>query len=99
MLVAVAGFAGVPFPGGFVVARAEPGPGGQVRGVGEELPDIGADLGDDRGGGQRADAGDGRQQLPLGAKGAIIVSICASSFAIIASRWPMWSRCRRHIRA
>ena len=32
-------------------------------------------------------------------KGSIIASICASSFAIISSRWPMWSRCSRHIRA
>ena len=32
-------------------------------------------------------------------KGAIIASIWASSFAIIASRWPMWSRCSRHISA
>ena len=32
-------------------------------------------------------------------KGSIIASICSSSFAIIASRWPMWSRCRRHIKA
>jgi hypothetical protein len=37
-----------------VVAGAQPGPGRQVRGVGEELPDVGADLGDHRGGGQRA---------------------------------------------
>jgi hypothetical protein len=36
MLVAVAGLAGVAFPGGFVVARADPGPGGQVGRVGKE---------------------------------------------------------------
>ena len=69
MLVAVAGFAGAAFPGGFVVARADPGPGGQVGGVAEELGDVRPDLGDHRGGGQRADPGGGGQQVPLGVKG------------------------------
>ena len=36
---------------------------------GKELADIRADLGDDRGGGQRADARDGGLQVPGGAKG------------------------------
>src|SRR5947207_8582459 len=40
--VAVAAPAGMAFAGGFVAARAQPGPGGQVRGVREVLPDIGA---------------------------------------------------------
>jgi hypothetical protein len=52
--VAFAAPAGAAFPGGLVVAGAQPGPGRRVRGVGEELPDVGADLGDHRGGGQRA---------------------------------------------
>ncbi len=49
---------------------ADPGPRCQVGRVGEELPDIGPDLGDDRGGAQRADARDGGQQVPLGASAA-----------------------------
>jgi hypothetical protein len=67
--VAVAALAGAPFPGGFVVARAQSCPGGQVGGAGEILGDAGPDLGQDCGGGQRADARDGGQQVPLGVKG------------------------------
>jgi len=52
-----------------MVAGAQPGPGSQVRGVGEVFADIGADFGDDRGGGQRTDARGGGQQVPGGAKG------------------------------
>jgi hypothetical protein len=36
VLVAVAALAGAPFSGGFVIARAQASPGGQVRGVGEQ---------------------------------------------------------------
>ena len=35
MQVAVAALAGVASPGGFVVAGAQPRPGGQVRGIGK----------------------------------------------------------------
>jgi hypothetical protein len=69
VLVALAPPAGAAFPGGFVITRAQPGPGRQVRGIGEVLPDVGAGLGDDRGGGQQADPGGRGQQLPGGAKG------------------------------
>jgi hypothetical protein len=86
VLVALAPFHGAVLPGRLVVAGAHPGPGCQVRGVGKELQDAGAGLGDDRGGGQRADAGDRVSRSRAARKGAIITSICASSFAIIASR-------------
>ena len=99
VLVALAPFPGTALPGRFVVAGAHPGPGRQVRGVGEELQDVGAGLGDDRGGGQRAIPGMVVSRSRAARKGAIIASICASSLAIIASRWSMWSRCRRNIRA
>ena len=69
MLVAVAAPAGVVFACGFVVPGAEPGPGGQVGGVREVSGDVGADLGDDRGGGEVADAGDGGQQVTVVAEG------------------------------
>jgi hypothetical protein len=52
-----------------VVAGADPGPGGQLGGGGEEGPDVGADLGDDRGRGQLPDAGDGCEQVLLGLLG------------------------------
>ncbi len=42
MLVAVAAPAVAAFAGGLVVARADPGPGGQAGGVGEELRGAGA---------------------------------------------------------
>ena len=97
--VSMAALAGVAFAGGLVVAWAQAGPGGQAGSVGEVLGDAGADPGDDCGSGEQADARDGGQQSRSARKGAIIASICASGFAIIASRWLMWSRCRRHIRA
>jgi hypothetical protein len=68
VLVAVTGPGRPPPAAGLVVRGCEPGPGGQVITVGEERH-IGADLGNDHGSGDRADAGDGHQQVPLGAKG------------------------------
>jgi hypothetical protein len=54
MLVAVPAPARPAFPGRFVVARAQARPGRQVGGVREVPGDVRADLGDDRGRGQRA---------------------------------------------
>ena len=68
MLAAFAGLAVLAFPGRFMVARAQPGPRRQVRRGGEEFSGTGADLRDDRGGGQLADPGDGGQQVPLPGK-------------------------------
>src|SRR3954469_482746 len=53
---------------GLVVARAHPGPGGQVRG-GTESGRVGADLSEDDLGGAAADRGDGLDQVELPAKG------------------------------
>ena len=66
MLVAMAAPAGTAFPRGFVVARADPGPGGQVGGVREVPADVRSGLGDDRGGRARiavlaADTGGDRE--------------------------------------
>jgi hypothetical protein len=58
VLVAVAALSGAVLAGWLVVAGADPGPGGQAGGGGEGGPDVRADLGDDRGGGQLPDAGD-----------------------------------------
>jgi hypothetical protein len=52
------------FAGRFVVAGAQPGPAGQVRG-GRELAHVDADLGDDYLGGAFADAGDGHKPAHL----------------------------------
>src|SRR5207245_9265103 len=67
--VAGAGLAGAALAGRLVVARAQPGPGGQVRVVGEELLDGDADLGAHRGGGVPADPGAGGQQVPPALEG------------------------------
>jgi hypothetical protein len=52
------------FTGRFVVARAQSGPGGQVRVAEEELAWAGPGLRDDRGRGDRPDSRD-RDQQPL----------------------------------
>src|SRR5436305_880964 len=56
--VAVGGLARAAFAAGDVVARADPGPGGQV-GSGRKAGHVGADLGEDALGGPLADRGDG----------------------------------------
>src|SRR3954470_18129178 len=56
--IAVGGLARAAFAAGDVVARADPGPGGQVR-RGREAAHLHADLGDDAFGGPLADPGDG----------------------------------------
>src|SRR3954471_12729152 len=56
--IAVGGLARAAFAAGDVVARAYPGPGGQV-GSGREAGHVGADLGEDALGGPLADSGDG----------------------------------------
>ena len=63
VLAAFAGLAVLAFAGGFVVARAQPGPRRQVRVGGEELTDVHPDLGDDRRGRHRADPRDRDQQV------------------------------------
>ena len=68
-------------------------PGAPRRG---RLPDVGADLGDDRGGGQRPDPGIVTSRSRAARKGCIIASTWASSAAIMPSRWSRWSRCSRH---
>ena len=74
-------------PAGFMVAGAQPGPGGEPGVGGEELGDADADLADHARGGELADPGHGGQQVPLGLERALIIaSSCASSLAIIASR-------------
>ena len=99
LLVAVAALAGAPFPGWLVVTRADPGPGRQVGGVREEFRRARADLGDDRDAASTPMPGMVVSGSRSARKGAIIASAWASSLAIISSRWPMWSRCSRHISA
>src|SRR6266545_7582565 len=64
-LGALAGLARAMLAGGFVVARAHPGPGGQA-GRGTELGHVHTDLGDDRLGRAPVHPGDGVKQLHLG---------------------------------
>ena len=59
--VALAGAPGLVSPGGFVVARAQPGPGRQVR-RGGEPGHVHPDLGDDHLGGPFTDSRDRPQQ-------------------------------------
>src|SRR3954468_13415448 len=67
--VARASRCGLGLAGGLVVARADPGPGGEVRGAGK-AGHLHADLGDDHLGGAGVDTVDGGQQLDLGPVGA-----------------------------
>jgi hypothetical protein len=62
--VAVAGLAGFAFPGGFVMAGADSGPGGEVGG-GAEPAHITTGLGDDHLSGGLADPGNGLKPLKL----------------------------------
>ncbi len=89
--VALAGGVRCPcvFPADSLDDRGELGPGGQVAG-GREAGHVHPDLGDDRRGGDPADAGDRVQaRQPASAKGAIRSSILASTAAMSASRASM----------
>jgi hypothetical protein len=86
VLVAGAGAAVVAFAGGFVVAGAQPGPGGQLRGGAEERGWVGADLADHPAADSGPMPGAVVSRSRAARKGVIIVSICAFSLVIIASR-------------
>src|SRR3982750_2218022 len=65
---ALAQAGGAALAGAPVVPRARPGPGDEVAG-GREAAHVGADLGDDDPGRERADAGDRGRRVARGAKG------------------------------
>jgi hypothetical protein len=68
----VSGLTGFVFAGGFVVSRANSGPGSQMS-PGAKSGHVGAGLGDDDLGGGLADPGDGGQLFKLAGKRGHVV--------------------------